>query len=441
MLPPAPTATPVPAKGRRSSERLASPAPTATPVPAKGRRSSERLASPAPTATPVPAKGRRSSERLASPAPTATPAPPDGRGTAALRDPHDAGPGPGGARVDELSDMTTQPHPSERQKRQQQGAYEILLVLLREPQAPGELSRPSAGHGDEETSDGVSADTALDALVKLYAERLRFFIVEVESSSPSERRFRIEIECDVAELPENQLDDLGDASTITHCAEHEGGFKDRLADAVADYFAKKVGDPVFTAVAERWVTQDSFPQTAVAEACHRISDGLNTLVERPLEAVGTEIRLPGLEAATAAGIGTDLILEPVTQPLGQAAEVCEIVGLVVGIMTGFHPLALASGKMLAHDVFHRVVTRGITEAARELLSGEPDQQSPREQPEPARFPDELTRVPEPTLSVDEVAETSRESGLSRPREPKPRIEIVIPRAPPYGPGIGGRSLG
>jgi hypothetical protein len=99
--------------------------------------------------------------------------------------------------------------------------------------------------------------------------------------------------------------------------------------------------------------------------CSGIGHGLNAIVARPLDATGTEIRLPG-PAAAGAGIGSDLILRPVTLSLAGAAGFCEIVGVVVGVATGFRPLALVAGTMLARDGFHQVLARGIGEGARTL---------------------------------------------------------------------------
>ena len=285
---------------------------------------------------------------------------------------------------------------------------------------------PSAGHADEETSDGVTIDSSLTESGKLYVEILRFSIIRSlpESPSPSEQWVRIQVERNVGELPREQFGDLGDASTIIHRAGHDEGFRGRLSTAASDYFANKVGDPVFAAATERWITKNSFLETAAAEACNNISNGLNLIVERPLEKIGTEIGLPGLEAATAAGIGAGLILQPVTQQLGQAAEFFEIVGVVVGVTAGLHPLALASAKMLVHDEFHHLVARGLEKAAGKVF-GKPDQQSPAKDP---GLPD----VDGPAKpDIPPVPPGPSPSTFWEPRPPDP----------PYSPGIGGPGLG
>ena len=233
---------------------------------------------------------------------------------------------------------------------------------------------------------------------RLYVERLQFSTIR----PPSEPGVRIVVERQVAELPPGQFRDLGDASTIISRAESDPGFRDRLGEAASDYFATKLGDPAFAVVTEGWMTQSTYPVTAAAEICNRIGAGLDGIVERPLGAIGTGLRLPGPLAATGAGIGADLILQPVTKPLGQVTRFLEITGVVVGVATGLHPLALAAGKMLAHDESHQLLARGITEAAHLTLTRlEPASPSDRIEPtstqESPTTPLEITRVPDRRL--------------------------------------------
>jgi len=262
---------------------------------------------------------------------------------------------------------------------------------------------PAGGHADERTDEGTAeeeeeaaADGSGGASTvvagQFYAERLRFSIVRIppESFSWSERQFRILVERSVGELPSPQSGDLGDASAITERAQNDEGFRERLGKAASDYLATK-GGPVFAAAPERWVTQNTFPQTSVADVCNRIGNGLETIVEKPPEKIGTELRLPGLEAATAAGIGSALILPPVTEPLGELTPFLEITGLVVGMATGLHPLALAATKMLAHDQFHDLLARDLRQAAQQVFKG-------REGP---------AEVPGPTGPMDGAVEISR----------------------------------
>jgi hypothetical protein len=275
---------------------------------------------------------------------------------------------------------------------------------------------------------------------KLYAEKFRFSIIDTQpdSLSQSERQVLIQVECSVGELPMERSSDLGEASTIIRRTENDEGFRERLSDAASNYLADKWGDPVFAVATERWITQDSFPETAAAEACNNIANGLNIIVEKPLEKIGTEIRLPGPVTAAAAGIGAELILQPVTEQLGHAADFLEITGVVIGVMTGLHPLALASAKMLAHDQFHDVVARGLKEAAVKVF-GKPGPQSPHDV-EPAPTPDGAVEALEPPGDKNTTTETVGGLGPDRPLpkqtpppEPQTTPESYVPEITIGGP--------
>jgi hypothetical protein len=242
---------------------------------------------------------------------------------------------------------------------------------------------------------------------QLYAERLGFSHAGVRAepvSARSERQFRIQVERQVGAFPSPQPGVLNNPSTIIQLAGNDAGFRARLGQAASEYFATKLGSPAFAVVTERWVTQNAYPETDLVEVCNRISNGLETIVERPFGNIGTELRLPGPEATVAAGTGAGLILQPVTEPLAHAATFLEITGVVVGLATGFHPLALAGARMLAHDEFHDFVARRLREAARRVFE-EPE--GPAEDQRPLRpeavptdpIPAQTTSWGPPSVSV------------------------------------------
>jgi hypothetical protein len=265
-------------------------------------------------------------------------------------------------------------------------------IGAQQDQLSGDLRQLAARLGRERESLPASAGRPAAAPGRLYAERLQFSTVRLAS----DRGVRIVVERSAGQLPPEQLRGLGDPSTIISRAENDPGFRGRLGEAAADYFATKLGDPAFAAVTERWMTQNAFSETAAAEACKRIGNGLNAILTTQFEAIGTAIRLPEPVAATGAGVGADLVLQPVTRPLAEAARFLEITGVVVGAATGLHPLAMAAGKMLAHDEVHNALARGITEGARALLAGpqptiarDGPGQSPATRPASSAAPDRL----------------------------------------------------
>ena len=268
---------------------------------------------------------------------------------------------------------------------------------------------------------------------QLYAERVRFFVAGVQLPSVpsrSERRFRIQVERQTGALPGAQPGAPGDPSTLIQRAANDVSFRGQLSQAASEYFAAKPGHPVSAVTTERWVTQDAYSETDLVEVCNRISSGLDTIVERPFEKTGTELRLPRPEAAAAAGSGATLILQPVAEPLGQAAMFLEITGVVVGLATGFHPLALAAAKMLADDQFHDFVARRLREAARQVSEGP---EGPADDRRPLR---PVAEAPEPGQTP-----TTPAQNLWGPPGSEPPAQQPDPDWWDDGPAIGGPGAG
>jgi len=268
---------------------------------------------------------------------------------------------------------------------------------------------------------------------QLYAERVRFFVAGVQLPSVpsrSERRFRIQVERQTGALPGAQPGAPGDPSTLIQRAANDVSFRGQLSQAASEYFATKQGHPVSAVTTERWVTQDAYSETDLVEVCNRISSGLDTIVERPFEKTGTELRLPRPEAAAAAGSGATLILHPVAEPLGQAAMFLEITGVVVGLATGFHPLALAAAKMLADDQFHDFVARRLREAARQVSEGP---EGPADDRRPLR---PVAEAPEPGQTP-----TTPAQNLWGPPGSEPPAKQPDPDWWDDGPAIGGPGAG
>ena len=268
---------------------------------------------------------------------------------------------------------------------------------------------------------------------QLYAERLRFSHAGVQAepvSARSERQFRIQVERQIGALPSPQPGVLNNPSTIIQLAGNDAGFRERLSQAASEYFVPRPGGPAVAVVTERWVTQNAYPETDLVEVCNRISSGLDTIVERPFEKTGTELRLPRPEAAAAAGSGATLILQPVAEPLGQAAMFLEITGVVVGLATGFHPLALAAAKMLADDQFHDFVARRLREAARQVSEGP---EGPADDRRPLR---PVAEAPEPGQTP-----TTPAQNLWGPPGSEPPAKQPDPDWWDDGPAIGGPGAG
>ena len=61
-------------------------------------------------------------------------------------------------------------------------------------------------------------------------------------------------------------------------------------------------------------------------------------------------------------VAATLVLSPVLKPVENGLHTLEVVGIVVGLVTGLHPLVIACAKHLAHDEFGSTVATGIKQA-------------------------------------------------------------------------------
>lgn len=101
------------------------------------------------------------------------------------------------------------------------------------------------------------------------------------------------------------------------------------------------------------------------DAIEGASGGLQDAVGTPLRGAGGALGLSSGEAAFSAGVATNLILAPITGPLGEAATYIEVAGIIIGLATGAHPLVLACIKPLAHSQLEHALSQCFVK----LISG------------------------------------------------------------------------
>jgi hypothetical protein len=212
---------------------------------------------------------------------------------------------------------------------------------------------------------------------RVFAERVRVYVVSADGPSAASDPIRFMIGRNVTRLPDQVLTDLGGVTAVTQHAE-DAGFKERLTDAAGDYVADRAVDPAFTAATRYWITSDAYPLASVADASDRLAGALRYVVSYPIGKAAAEIRI----AATAglAGISADFVLEPVTRPLAQAAQACEIIGVVVGVAAGLHPLAMSCAKMLGQGLLEDALEKAVTSAINDLAAGPLGHPAEREDP-------------------------------------------------------------
>lgn len=247
--------------------------------------------------------------------------------------------------------------------------------------------------------------------------------------------------------------------TITHEAD---GAREKFSEALSDYLASVIGDPLFMAATKSWYTE-SDAATEAMDTIEAISGWLQGAVDTPFTRLGTALGLSPGEAAITAGVSTNLILAPVTGPLDKAESYIGIGTIAFGLMTGGHGFVLAGIKPLLHQQLHHALAHVVVEllggsrkdrprpdrrkAARHYLRPSSDDSRPASRqngiqpmphrPEqhqalrPARLPapqdaPETRRQPEPRepmwLCLVFVAKPSASSAAARPTSPRTAAE-------------------
>jgi hypothetical protein len=148
------------------------------------------------------------------------------------------------------------------------------------------------------------------------------------------------------------------AEALRHDYEQAGAGREResIRAAAADYAAQQIQGTVLVSL---WQTQESFPVATAADFLDGSAGWLRGLVTDPLSGLVSGVGLPGPVASAGAGIGANFVTAPVTTPLEQAARVCEVAGIVFGVLTGLHPVVIACAKRLARDETGQALSAGF----------------------------------------------------------------------------------
>jgi hypothetical protein len=133
--------------------------------------------------------------------------------------------------------------------------------------------------------------------------------------------------------------------------------EEKGVDASTDLAASKVVDGLWPKVMVGPAQASIAVQ--VPTAIGQVADGLQSAVTSSVSSVATGMGLAPGAAAVSAGICSNLLLAPITGTLDQIATFVEVAGLIVGLATGAHPLALACGKLLLHSQAEKLLAREL----------------------------------------------------------------------------------
>lgn len=89
------------------------------------------------------------------------------------------------------------------------------------------------------------------------------------------------------------------------------------------------------------------------------AEWLRGLFEHPLVYAASRVGIQGPPVDIGAGIMANFATARITEPLEDAARICEVAGIALGLATGAHPLVIACGKRLAYGELGDVIAEGF----------------------------------------------------------------------------------
>lgn len=142
-------------------------------------------------------------------------------------------------------------------------------------------------------------------------------------------------------LPESALK----RGTIESLCEH---LKEALAKSMADRVQQMV-----------WKSADNLSEQQAADLIANLPDMAKMPVETLTDKLATAARVPAPVAELGSDTIATFVMRPVLEPAERALHGLEVIGIVVGLVTGLHPLAMLCVKYLAHDEFGSVLASGF----------------------------------------------------------------------------------
>lgn len=128
-----------------------------------------------------------------------------------------------------------------------------------------------------------------------------------------------------------------------HLATGGETFDEQLREAVAESLADRVEE-------ELWEIDD-FSHDQLANLVANLPDLVKSLAAEPLTTLASAAGAPAPAAAFGADVSATLLLKPLLEPLERTVHAFEVAVIVVGLVTGLHPLTVICAKHLAHDEF------------------------------------------------------------------------------------------
>ena len=118
-------------------------------------------------------------------------------------------------------------------------------------------------------------------------------------------------------------------------------FDEQLREAVAESLADRVEE-------EFWEIDDFSPDQ-LASLVANLPDLVKSLAAEPLRTLASAVGVSAPAAAFGADVSATMLLKPLLEPLERTVHAVEVAMILVGLVTGLHPLTVICAKHLAHD--------------------------------------------------------------------------------------------
>jgi len=134
--------------------------------------------------------------------------------------------------------------------------------------------------------------------------------------------------------------------------------RDKSEDTIAESIAREIDKPVWDEFTCAWITKDPAHFGTAAEQVSSFQEATHKfLVGQPTETLAFSLRLP--DAQGMGLVAEQVPIDSIDNPLKPLKRCIEVIGIVVGVMTGNPVLATASAKALVHDEFHHALVKGV----------------------------------------------------------------------------------
>jgi hypothetical protein len=335
----------------------------------------------------------------------------------------------------------------EQDRRSWERTRQKLRVALQEARRgpDPQFSEDSSAERPQDTGNGTSGLAGADEVTVI---RLRFSYVaehpRFSFSSPGMPPYqpsaadpiRLIIEQSITTMPRDQAGGIDEVLGLGRQARDDATTQERFIDAASEYAGDRIGNDMSHVLTQRWETQDPAHVDAVVQVLNRCDERLHDLAGKPFEEASRTMGLPEPGAAALGGIGSNLVLAPVSREIQGAVRFCEIVGIGIGLVFGLHPLAISCTKSLLRSQLNQRLSTAVKDVFCDREAYTADRDPPSAEPARLARPSaaELTRPWEPVGPA-------RTGPVGTPYEPPARLERGATRGPVDRPASGiGRAF-